>query len=77
MILKFACTVKNGVQQYVVIENTFKNALSDFDFIDTVDYDGEYLNLIVQPNHVQSAFEKESEMCCQVNQTILTLAEMI
>lgn len=72
MILKYYIGRIN--EGYYAIEHLFRDALRDFYFIDTVDYDGENINLIF--NDFQKNLAKENELVIseKVKSTIKTLS---
>lgn len=73
MILKYTCQFDGDNYNYFAVENFFKDALEDYNFIDAVDYDGEYINLIFSETNVSSAQENEIKLANAVQSTIKKL----
>ncbi len=73
MILKYTCQFDGDNYNYFAVENFFKDALEEYNFIDAVDYDGEYINLIFSETNVPSAQENEIKLSNAVQSTIKKL----
>ena len=73
MIFKYSCTIDAKEKHYYTIEGLFKDALSEYSFIDAVDFDGEYLNLIFDEANIPAAYQQEAELNLAVKNTIKKL----
>ena len=59
MLFKYPVALKG---EFKKVENYFNGILAGFDFVETVDYDGGFLTIIVKPEFKGKAEDKESAL---------------
>lgn len=59
MLFKYPVALKG---EFKKVENYFNGILAGFDFVETVDYDGGFLTIIVKPEFKDEAEDKEGAL---------------
>lgn len=62
MLFKYHFIMEELEKNFSDVENSFMNHLQEFKFIDSIDYDGEFITLLVSEKNKKDAEQKESEL---------------
>lgn len=62
MLFKYHFIMEELEKGFSDVENSFMNHLQEFNFIDSIDYDGEFITLLVSEKNKQDAVQKEDEL---------------
>ncbi|SHG91498.1 hypothetical protein [Tepidibacter thalassicus] len=59
MIYKYSFDNLKDILSYSDVESKVKNVLSEYNFVDGIEYDGEYINIVINKELKQIAKENE------------------
>lgn len=62
MLFKYHFIMEELEKNFSDVENSFMSHLQEFTFIDSIDYDGEFITLLVSEKNKKDAEQKESEL---------------
>ncbi len=70
MLFKYPFIIEGFEKEFAMVESKFMKALEELDFVDDVDYDGNYLTVLVSEQKKGIASENQSILNAKVSSVI-------